>query len=255
LIFFAALGMPVCENWGMSENCGLGTLNDSVNPRMGSVGRALPGTELRLADDGEILCRGGYLMRGYRDNPEATAAALDADGWLHTGDLGAIDAEGFVAIVGRKKEIIINASGKNMSPANIEATLRNASPIIGQVCCIGDGRSYNTALIVLDPVLAGAIAADDGDLDLALSDLVAHPAVCAAVASAVAAANHRLARVEQIKRFRVLPDEWPADGDLVTPTQKLRRQAVLARYADAVEELYRPDVRAGVLEPQLKGAR
>jgi len=249
LMFFAALGMPVCENWGMSENCGLGTLNDSVNPRMGSVGRALPGTELKLADDGEILCRGGYLMRGYRDDPQATAAALDAGGWLHTGDLGAIDADGFVAIVGRKKEIIINASGKNMSPANIEATVRNSSPIIGQVCCIGDGRSFNTALIVLDPVVAEAVAAEDGDAGLGLADLAEHAAVRATVESAVADANHRLARVEQIKRFRLLPDAWPADGDLVTPTMKLRRRAVLRRYAETIEGLYQADVPTGVQEP------
>jgi long-chain acyl-CoA synthetase len=249
LMFFAALGMPVCENWGMSENCGLGTLNDSVNPRMGSVGRALPGTELKLADDGEILCRGGYLMRGYRDDPQATAAALDAGGWLHTGDLGAIDADGFVAIVGRKKEIIINASGKNMSPANIEATVRNSSPIIGQVCCIGDGRSFNTALIVLDPVVAEAVAAGHGDASLGLADLAEHAAVRATVESAVADANHRLARVEQIKRFRLLPDAWPADGDLVTPTMKLRRRAVLRRYAETIEELYQSDTPTGVQEP------
>jgi long-subunit acyl-CoA synthetase (AMP-forming) len=249
LMFFAALGMPVCENWGMSENCGLGTLNDSINPRIGSVGRALPGTELKLADDGEILCRGGYLMRGYRDDPEATAAALDADGWLHTGDLGAIDADGFVAIVGRKKEIIINASGKNMSPANIEAAVRNSSPIIGQVCCIGDGRSFNTALIVLDPIVAEAVAAEDGDAGLGLADLVEHISVRAMVESAVADANRRLARVEQIKRFRLLPDAWPADGDLVTPTMKLRRRAVLRRYAETIEELYQADTPTGVQEP------
>jgi long-chain acyl-CoA synthetase len=241
LRFFAALGMPVCENWGMSENCGVGTLNDPVTPRIGSVGRALPGTELTLAGDGEILCRGPHLMRGYRSDPEATATAIDGRGWLHTGDIGAIDADGFVSIVDRKKEIIINSSGKNMSPTNIEASVRNSSPIIGQVCCIGDARPFNTALIVLDPEAARAVAAEAGDDALRLEDIVKHPAVKAAVESAVEAANHRLARVEQIRRYRVLPDEWPANGDLVTPTLKLRRQEVLRRYRDIIEDLYRSE--------------
>ena len=241
LRFFAALGMPVCENWGMSENCGVGTLNDPGTPRIGSVGRALPGTELTLAGDGEILCRGPHLMRGYRGDPEATATAIDGRGWLHTGDIGVIDADGFVSIVDRKKEIIINSSGKNMSPTNIEASVRNSSPIIGQVCCIGDARPFNTALIVLDPEAARAVAAEAGDDALRLEDIVEHPAVKAAVESAVEAANHRLARVEQIRRYRVLPDEWPADGDLVTPTLKLRRQEVLRRYRDIIEDLYRPE--------------
>jgi long-chain acyl-CoA synthetase len=240
LRFFAALGMPVCENWGMSENCGVGTLNDPVRPRIGSVGRALPGTELTLAEDGEILCRGPHLMRGYRGDPAATATAIDGRGWLHTGDIGAIDADGFVAIVDRKKEIIINSSGKNMSPTNIEATVRNSSAIIGQVCCIGDARPFNAALIVLDPEAARAVAGEAGDDALRLDDIVGLPAVKAEVESAVAAANHRLARVEQIRRFRVLPDEWPANGDLVTPTMKLRRQEVLRRYRDVIEDLYRP---------------
>jgi long-chain acyl-CoA synthetase len=241
LRFFAALGMPVCENWGMSENCGVGTLNDPVAPRIGSVGRALPGTELTLAGDGEILCRGPHLMRGYRSDPEATATAIDGRGWLHTGDIGAIDADGFVSIVDRKKEIIINSSGKNMSPTNIEASVRNSSPIIGQVCCIGDARPFNTALIVLDPEAARAVAAEAGVDALRLEDIVKHPAVKAAVESAVEAANHRLARVEQIRRYRVLPDEWPANGDLVTPTLTLRRQEVLRRYRDIIEDLYRSE--------------
>ena len=243
LRFFAALGMPVCENWGMSETCGVGTLNDPVTPRIGSVGRALRGTEVTLADDGEILCRGPHLMRAYRNDPEATATTVDGRGWLHTGDIGTIDPDGFVAIVDRKKEIIINTSGKNMSPANIEASVRNSSPIIAQVCCIGDARPFNTALIVLDPAAARSVAAETGDNAVRLEDIVEHPAVKAAVESAVEAANRRLARVEQIRRFRVLPDEWPADGDLVTPTLKLRRQEVLRRYRDTIEDLYSRGVR------------
>jgi long-subunit acyl-CoA synthetase (AMP-forming) len=253
LRFFAALGMPVCENWGMSENCGLGTLNDPATPRLGRVGRALPGTELTLADDGEILCRGPHLMRGYRGDPEATATAIDPRGWLHTGDIGTIDADGFVTIVDRKKEIIINSSGKNMSPTNIEAAVRNSSPIIGQVCCVGDARPFNTALIVLDLEAARAVAAAAGSDALRHEDVVEHPAVKAAVESAVQVANHRLARVEQIRRYRVLSDEWPADGDLVTPTLKLRRQEVLRRYRDIIEDLYRPERSTSRLPPAQPG--
>jgi long-subunit acyl-CoA synthetase (AMP-forming) len=248
LRFLAALGIPVCENWGMSECCSVGTLNDPVAPRIGSVGTVLPGTELAIAADGEILCRGPHLMRGYRNDPAATAATIDAEGWLHTGDVGAFDEDGFLAIVDRKKEIIINSSGKNMSPTNIEATVRNSSPVIGQVCCIGDARPFNTALIVLDPLVAGAVAAEAGHSGLGLQQIVALPAVRALVVAAVEAANHRLARVEQIKRFRLLPDEWPADGGLVTPTMKLRRREVLRRYEDVIEDLYRPegDARTGI---------
>jgi long-subunit acyl-CoA synthetase (AMP-forming) len=135
-----------------------------------------------------------------------------------------------------------------MSPTNIEATVRNASPIIGQVCCIGDARPFNTALIVLDPQAAAAVAAEAGHNGVGLDEIVAHPAVRAIVVSAVEAANHRLARVEQIKRFRILPEEWPADGGLVTPTMKLRRREVLRRYRDMIEDLYGPegDVRTGI---------
>jgi long-chain acyl-CoA synthetase len=238
LRFFAGLGMPVCENWGMSENCSVGTLNDPVTPRIGTVGKALPGTELTLAVDGEILCRGPHLMRGYRDDPDATRATIDSHGWLHTGDIGSFDEDGNLSIVGRKKDIIINSSGKNMSPTNIEATVRNSSPVIGQVCCIGEARPFNTALIVLDPEAAQGVAAAAGENVLGLAELVADPAVRATVDRAVEAANRRLARVEQIKRYRLLPEEWPADGGLVTPTMKLRRAAVLDSHRDVIEELY-----------------
>ena len=134
----------------MSETCGTGTVNRPGEVRIGTVGPPSPGVELKLAEDGEVLCRGEFLMAGYRNQPERTAEAIDAEGWMHTGDVGVIDEDGYLKIVDRKKELIINAAGKNMSPANIEAELKSGSPLIGQACCIGDGRSYNTALIVLD---------------------------------------------------------------------------------------------------------
>ena len=148
--FFHALGIELAELWGMSETCGVGAVNRPGAVRIGTVGPASPGVELALADDGEVLCRGEFLMSGYRNQPELTAEAIDADGWLHTGDIGTIDDDGFLSIVDRKKELIINAAGKNMSPANIEAAIKSSSPLIGQACCIGDRRPYNTALIVLD---------------------------------------------------------------------------------------------------------
>ena len=150
LEFFHALGIELAELWGMSETCGFGTCNRPGAVKIGTVGPASPGVELKIADDGELLVRGEFVMLGYRNQPEKTAEAVDGDGWLHTGDIGEIDEDGYLKIVDRKKELIINAAGKNMSPANIEAAVKVGSPLIGQACAIGDRRPYNTALIVLD---------------------------------------------------------------------------------------------------------
>ena len=138
--FFNALGIELAELWGMSETCGIGACNRPGEVKIGTVGPASPGSEIRIADDGEVLWRGPSLMKGYRNDPEKTAEAIDGDGWLHTGDIGRLDADGYLTIVDRKKEIIINAAGKNMSPANIEGRLKASSPLVGQACCIGDGR-------------------------------------------------------------------------------------------------------------------
>jgi len=148
--FFHALGIPLAELWGMSETTGAGCCNPPDKIKIGTVGPPAPGCEVKLADDGEVLIRGAIVMPGYRNLPDKTAEAIDSEGWLHTGDIGELDSDGYLKIVDRKKELIINAAGKNMSPANIEATLKTASPLIGQACTIGDARSYNTALIVLD---------------------------------------------------------------------------------------------------------
>ena len=161
-MFFHAIGIPLAELWGMSETCGAGCCNPPGRVKIGTVGPAAPGVELKLADDGELLMRSDVVMTGYRNAPDKTAEALDADGWLHTGDIAEIDDDGYVRIVDRKKEIIINAAGKNMSPANIESALKGASPLIGQACVIGDARPYNTALIVLDPDFGPAWAAQNG---------------------------------------------------------------------------------------------
>jgi len=165
LEFFAAIGIPIGEVWGMSETTSIATMVPRWDLRLGTVGPTIPGVEVRLADDGELLVRGATVMAGYRNQPEKTAETIDPEGWLHTGDVAEIDADGFVKIVDRKKELIINAGGKNMSPANIEQQLKQGSPLIGQAVAIGDGRPYNVALIVLDPDASAAFAAQHGLAD------------------------------------------------------------------------------------------
>ncbi len=238
LEFFHALGIELSELWGMSETGGVGAVNRPGRVRIGTVGPASPGVELRLAEDGEVLCRGEFLMAGYRNQPQLTAEAIDADGWLHTGDIGTIDDDGYLAIVDRKKELIINAAGKNMSPANIEAAIKTSSPLIGQACCIGDGRPYNTALIVLDADFAPAWAAQHELADRTLEALAGEPAVVAAVQEGIDAANQRLARVEQIKKFTIVAGDWLPGGEELTPTIKLKRKPISAKYAAEIEAMY-----------------
>jgi long-chain acyl-CoA synthetase len=247
--FFTALGLPLCEVWGMSETCGLLTVNPPGARRVGTVGPPLPGVELRIVGEppgtarrseaGEVLARGPMLMRGYRGDPELTAEALDADGWLHTGDIGKLDAAGYLKIVDRKKELIINAAGKNMSPLAIEAALKAAGPLIGQACVIGDRRPFNVALLLLDPDAARAWSDAHGRNGTSYDELSRDPQLREAVAVEVRAANQRLSRVEQIKRWTLLEHDWVPDGEELTPTMKLKRRAILAKHAASIEGLYR----------------
>ena len=236
--FFLALGLPLQEGFGMSETGALGFTNTLSDIRVGKVGLAQPGTEAKLAADGELLLRGPHVMRGYRKDPERTAEAIDSEGWLYTGDIATIDPDGWVSIVDRKKELIINAAGKNMSPVNIESKLKSASTLIGQVCVIGDGRPYNVALIVLDPDSARTFATDRGLHDISLKALLDDPSVIDAVDSAVAQANSKLSRVEQIKTYRLLDAEWLPDSEELTPTMKLKRRGIDAKYQDVIEDMY-----------------
>jgi long-subunit acyl-CoA synthetase (AMP-forming) len=238
LEFFHAIGIPLAELWGMSETCGAGCVNPVERVKLGTVGPPVEGVEIKLADDGELLVRGAVVMSGYRAAPEKTAEAIDAEGWLHTGDVAEVDQDGYVKIVDRKKELIINAAGKNMSPANIEATLKSASPLIGQVCAIGDGRRYNTALIVLDADFAPAFAARNGLGERTLEQLAGEPALLAEIEKGVEAANEKLSRVEQIKRFTILPGDWLPGGDELTPTMKLKRRPIAEKYSQAIEAMY-----------------
>jgi len=238
LEFFHALGIPVAELWGMSETTGAGCVNPPGRIKIGTVGPPEPGVEVKLAEDGELLVRSRVVMLGYRNRPDQTRETIDADGWLHTGDIAEIDEDGYVRIVDRKKEIIINAAGKNMSPANIEATLKSSSPLIGQAAVIGDGRPFNTALIVLDSDFAPAWAAQRRIEATELAALAEQPDVVDAVAHAVEMANAKLSRIEQIKRFHVVRGDWLPGGPELTPTMKLRRRPILERYADEIAAMY-----------------
>jgi long-chain acyl-CoA synthetase len=225
--FFHAIGVPLAELWGMSETTGYGTCNPPGRIKIGTVGPVSPGVEIKLADDGEVLMRGAMVTSGYRNDPDKTREAIDDEGWLHTGDVGEFDDDGYLKIVDRKKELIINAGGKNMSPANIEAKVKASSPVIGQVIAIGDMKPYNVALITLDPDVAPAFAEQKGEEEL-----------MAEVERGVAAANEEMARVEQIKRYTVLKEDWQPGGDELTPTMKLKRKPIHQKYAEEIEALY-----------------
>jgi long-subunit acyl-CoA synthetase (AMP-forming) len=222
LEFFLALGLPIQELWGMSETSCCVTINPQDDIRIGTCGPPMLGAEVRLAEDGELEVGGDLVMLGYRGDPEKTREAIGEDGWLRTGDIAEFDDDGYVKIVDRKKELIINAAGKNMSPANIEARLKAAHPLIGQALCVGDRRPYNVALLVLDPEVAATF---DGDVEAAIAEAVRH-------------ANDQLSRVEQIKRYQVLDTEWLPDSEELTPTMKLKRRGILAKYAAEIEALY-----------------
>jgi long-subunit acyl-CoA synthetase (AMP-forming) len=206
LQYFAALGLELNEGWGMSESSCFGTLNPPDQIRQGTVGRPLPGVEVVVADDGEMLVRAPLVMKGYRGDPEKTAEAIDADGWLHTGDIAQIDGDGYVRIVDRKKEIIINSAGKNMSPANIELKLRASS-----------------RLIALDREIFAGRAPDE---------------LRSIIETAVAAANAELSRVEQVRRIAIVDTDWLPGGDELTPTMKLKRKPILQKYATEIEQMY-----------------
>jgi long-subunit acyl-CoA synthetase (AMP-forming) len=225
--FFLAMGIEICELWGMSETSSAATLNPPGAVRVGTVGKPLPGVEIELAEDGEVLVRGPLVMKGYRNMPEKTAEAIDADGWLHSGDVGEYDEDGYLRIVDRKKELIINAAGKNMSPAAIEAKLKAASPLIAQAVAFGDRRPYNVALLTLDLEYLAARGANHGDAE-----------IVAEIEQAVEVANNRLSRVEQIKRFHVLEGEWAPGGVELTPTMKLRRRPIERAYEAEIAALY-----------------
>ena len=238
LEFFWGLGIPVYEVWGVSENAGGATSNRPGANKVGSVGTALRGVEISVASDGELLIRGPVVMRGYRHQPEKTAEAIDADGWLHTGDIGTIDAQGFVTIVDRKKELLVNEAGKNLSPTNIEMAIQAASPVIDQVVAFGDARPYVTALVVLDSEAAAAQAAALGMADPSAAAFAQRREAREMLTAAVLEGNSKLSRVEQIKRFLIVGTPWEPGGDELTPTMKLKRRPIAEKYSAEIDKLY-----------------
>ena len=239
--WFLALGLPIAEVWGQTEDCGPATINPPDAIRIGTVGLPLPGLEVRVADDGELLVRGGSVCRGYYEHPDATAELIDADGWMSTGDRGSIDADGYVTITGRKKDLIINAAGKNISPAEIESRL-GMEPLIGQAVVVGDGRKYLVALLTLDSDDAADWAAEHGAF-ADIENLINDPALRAAVDAGVDRVNREHAPVEQIKRWRLLSEPFSVEGGELTPTMKVKRSVVIEQHTDAVEEMYTDDRR------------
>ncbi len=249
LEFCTAIGLPIGEMWGLSETCGVVTACVPGKTRLGTVGLPLPGYEVKLAGDGEVLVRGPGVTRGYRNRPDATTAAIDTDGWLATGDIGDLDESGYLRIIDRKKDLIVSSSGKNMSPSQIESTIKAASPLIGHAVVIGDQRPYNVALIVLDPEQRQAWAVAQGVAADSPAELAADERLIAAVQKAVDAANMKLSRPAQIKRFAVLPTEWVPGRDELTPTMKIKRKPVSAKYAAQIDALYLAATASGTIEP------
>ena len=235
--FMGGLGVRVYDVYGMTETTGAFTSNGPDAFKLGTVGRPNPGIEVRLAEDGEILCRGPVNTPGYYKQESATRNLVDEDGWIRTGDIGTVDEDGFYSVVDRKKELIITSAGKNIAPSNIENYLKE-SPIVGHAMALGDGQSYVVAILTLDGEIAPLVAARMGVEFTDLADLSAKPEIRAMAQAAVDKANERLSRPEQVKAWELLPDEWTAESEELTPTLKLKRRVVKTKYADVVDKLY-----------------
>jgi long-chain acyl-CoA synthetase len=235
--FWAAIGMPLYEVWGMSELTGPATAVPHDDHQAPSIGRSINGVEIRLGADGELLVRGGNVMVGYYRDPEKTAEMIDADGWVHSGDIAEAGPNGQFRIIDRKKELIINSAGKNISPANLEA-LAKSSPIIGQAVAIGDGLRFISVLLVLDPQTAPAWAKAHGIPAASMAELAGHPVIVDEVRRALTQANTHVSRVEQFKRFTILPDEWSPESEELTPTMKLKRRVIHTKYKLQIEAMY-----------------
>ncbi len=230
LIFFKAIGIEILEVYGMTESTAVITANRPGRVRIGTVGEPVPGTEVKLAADGEVLARGPHITPGYWRRDEATAEAIDRDGWLHTGDLGRLE-DGYLTIVGRKKELIVTAGGKNLSPNNIEETIKQRSIIIGQLCAVGDDRPFISALVVLDAEMLPLWCYQNDVTFASIEAAASEPKVLAEVQRAVDEGNATLARVEQVRRWAIIPNEWTAESEELTPSLKLKRSVIHDRYA------------------------
>jgi long-subunit acyl-CoA synthetase (AMP-forming) len=238
LEFFLSLGLPICEVYGMSECTGPATLSLPSRYRTGKAGVALPGTEMRVAADGEICMRGRHVFKGYYKDPAATADAIDADGWLHSGDIGEIDADGFLQITDRKKELIITAGGENIAPQLIEGYLKSIH-VVSQAVVIGDRRRYLSVLLTLDPEKIPTVASLTGSAARDVATAAECEKFTAYLQGEIDAVNRKLARVQTVKRFAVIPGELTIEGGELTPTMKVKRKVVHEKYASLIERLYR----------------
>ena len=237
LEFFNACGTTLLEGWGLTETAAGFTVNSLDHYRMGTVGRVYPGSELRIAEDGEILVRGPEIFLRYNNNAEATAEALDSDGWFHTGDIGTVDHDGYVKIVDRKKDLIITAAGKNIGPQQIENVFKQM-PLMSQACIYGDRKPYLVALFTLDPVAATKWAEENGLGTTDIAEIARSPQLRAFLEPHVAAANSQLASYETVKYWEVLPEDFTVANELLTPTLKIRRKLIYQKYGDLYEQLY-----------------
>jgi long-chain acyl-CoA synthetase len=250
--FWGALGMPLFEVWGMSELTGPATVVPMDDHQAPSIGRPMPGVEIRLGEDGELLVRGGNVMVGYYKEPGKTSDMIDADGWVHSGDIAEAGTNGQFKIIDRKKELIITSAGKNISPANLEA-LAKSSPIIGQAVAVGDSRNFISVLVVLDPQVAPVWAKARGVEASSMAELVEQPAVIDEVRRALTAANTHLSRVEQFKRFTILPTEWSPESEELTPTMKLKRRVINTKYQPQIEAMYANPPGGHAVDPEREG--
>jgi long-chain acyl-CoA synthetase len=235
LRFFDAAGVLVLEGWGMTETSTAATISSPDDFKVGTIGKPFPGCEVKIADDGEILVKGPNVFQGYHKNPEATAETI-VNGWLHTGDIGEIDSDGFIKITGRKKDIIITAGGKNITPANLEAEIKQ-HPLVSQCVVVGDRRPYLVALVTLEPEEAVKYAQENG-LPEDLAQLAANPDVKASIEAHVEKINQNFARVEQVKKIAILPEDLSQENGELTPTLKVKRAVVAQKHEGAIEQLY-----------------
>jgi long-chain acyl-CoA synthetase len=237
-VFFKALGIEIIEAYGMTESTAVIATTRPGSAKFGTVGVPIPGTQVRLGEDGEVLARGPHVTPGYLNRPEATAETIDDEGWLHTGDLGRFDDQGNLEIIGRKKELIVTAGGKNLSPNNIEEAIKPRSPLIAQVCAVGDDRPFVSALVVLDAEVLPGWCEAHGVEFTSVAQASQHERVVAEVAAAIEAGNQELARVEQIRQWTILAQEWTPESEEMTPTMKLKRNVIHTKYSDVIDGMY-----------------
>jgi len=235
--FYRGLGLVVLEGYGLTETSAPSTVNTPDAVKIGTVGRPLEGTSVGIADDGEVLLAGPHIFRGYRNNPDATAEVIDADGWFHSGDIGELDSDGFLRITGRKKDILVTAGGKNVAPAVLEDRIR-AHYLVSQCMVVGDGRPYIAALVTLDPEALPGWAEQHGKTGVAMAELADDPVLLAEIQAAVDEANKAVSRAESIRKFMIVENDWTEDSGHLTPSMKLKRVAVIKDHAGEIEQLY-----------------